>query len=986
MQGRPATSEAEEILKEIQEFLQIQQAAALSEPVADVFTSKQKLSESVNLNDFYDVPESSTKGRVVTVFLCGTCSNQNDHSNPRFFAGENVSHTFTITQGRNHIDKIIVDGPGSGEKDANALWIPYRPYSDASGQGLGSGINERIEHILTVLKNQPARALSPEDQLVSNELQKINKEQPIYRVNIVGWSRGAAAGITLANRMANDEQLKHIEVNMVLLDPVPGAGVAMVFKNKLPETVKNCYVIYAEDERSVFFNPVIPDCPAGCTYVPIIMPGGHAQVAGDDADHEGKTIEGANLRDVGIVSRYMMQHVLQHLGTKLDQNKMSKMTLKELLSHYKGIEQNRPYYKQAAQRVPYVKLNQLMGQTRKVIEGNSNLTNQYFSDVRARKFPAHDDGFLDYTHHRLDVVTKQATQFVNELAKVIDERLNRLEPLTASDMDQFLNRIKMYDELKDSPLLCRAISEELQSRYKTDDLLNLDHRCHLHVELIMYAGGLVRELAVLHARKLGIERMKSENGDSFKRLRSQADAQAEQSLMQLGSLEMLSRDMDTRKTDYIGTNQDFILQYTHNISRTKKILENAQLSEVKSELDAIANSVSQFNLQCDEFAITNRLNMDVISEQTSELNPQINLGETVAALAQFERRLADLEQKRRELNKIGSAIRQNLRSISPNITDISEQRETLNILIRRLASTRLKLEVKQESSEQSDNIANAMIVNLDQLVQQCDVLRSAINRNIETVDAALKERSCITSSANVAVERLEACKAEEEQRLQDLMLLEHGLSEQQRRFAETKTRLQRMAVSANGCTAYARAYYMDDIGRMSIELKNIKASIDRTVEHYNELNNISMIDPVDPDVAKSISDLNAAAIKQTIAVKTQLVNLLREEHNRICPDLGKWISSNDYDKTNEKLRAISEALSQLRSAQDFNEISNIAHGLLQSRAITRSRRHFDGLLNTFSIFGNGSSLKLRIENFIRQNKLTQPVDIGLADEYRANLL
>jgi hypothetical protein len=284
-------------------------------------------------------------------------------------------------------------------------------------------------------------------------------------------------------------------------------------------------------------------------------------------------------------------------------------------------------------------------------------------------------------------------------------------------------------------------------------------------------------------------------------------------------------------------------------------------------------------------------------------------------------------------------------------------------------------------------MANAMIVNLDQLAQHSDALRSAINWNIEKIDAGMKERSGIKSSANVSVEFLEACKAEEEKRLQDLIELEHGLSEQKRRFVETQTRLQRMAVSANECTARARGNYMDDIARMSIELKDIRANLDRTVERYYVLNNsMSMIDPVDPDVARSISDLNTAAIRQTITMKKQLMNLLHEEHNRISPDLGKLISSNDHDKTNEKLRAIREALSQLNSAHDFNGISRVAHGLLQNRAITCSRRHFDGLLNAFSIFGKGSSLKLRIENFIRQNKMVQAMDVEVPEEYRAHLL
>lgn len=277
-----------------------------------------------------------TGGRLVTVFFCGTCANSTDHTNPRYFAGENVSHAYHATEGEPLIDKVIVDGPGSGEKDNAALWSKYykRPYDANEGTLLAYGIEERINHVLAVLKNQPTKAINELDADGRAAHEKLKSAAPVTEVNIVGWSRGGGAAIEAANRMHRDPALKHIKVNLILIDPVPGLFLTKADNRSLSPNVKSCSCIYARDERSFGFSPVIPDVPPDCKFMATFLPGGHAQVAGDENDHAGDPIPHVLLRDVGIISRFIMHQLLTFHGTRLKKEKRLNLTLQDAVRHY----------------------------------------------------------------------------------------------------------------------------------------------------------------------------------------------------------------------------------------------------------------------------------------------------------------------------------------------------------------------------------------------------------------------------------------------------------------------------------------------------------------------------------------------------------------------------------------------------------------------------------------------------------------------------
>lgn len=443
-------------------------------------------------------------GRTVTVFFCGTCSNSDDYKNTvRYWDGENVSHTFSITQGKEYIDKIIVDGPGSGENDIHKLWVPYNkgsgdPYPAWGGIARGWGISERIDHVLAVLKNEPTVEIA--NELGKQAHEELKTAKKIRRVNIVGWSRGGAAAIATAARMYNDPLLKEIEVNLILLDPVPGAGSSCEENRRLTPNVKNCFCFYAMDENSACFSPIIPDVPEGCHYHVTFLPGGHAHVAGDESDHAGVLLDrtlGIHLRDVGTISRAGIHQALHLCGTKLDKEHVIYLTLKDLTELYEKCKTKAKYYKLVAQRVSYI-FSQVFGSTRKVIHGNTHWFNQELDNVVKERQLNHDPNYIDHIHERFVRVVNEAT------ATFVDPVYEYLQPLLESEatlhfssiyptIEGYIQKIRL-----DEPLIYRAISEGMQEKFQENDLLDLNLRSDSEQHLKNYLKHLVRGLVDSH--------------------------------------------------------------------------------------------------------------------------------------------------------------------------------------------------------------------------------------------------------------------------------------------------------------------------------------------------------------------------------------------------------------------------------------------------------------------------------------------------------
>src|SRR5690606_9525046 len=108
-------------------------------------------------------PTTTEEGRIMTIFFCGTGSNSEDYNNYKsYWSGEHVSYAYHISEGEEYLNKLIIDGPGSGENDINDLFVEYnngtnKPYPPELGTGLAYGMDERKLHALAVLKNEPTR-------------------------------------------------------------------------------------------------------------------------------------------------------------------------------------------------------------------------------------------------------------------------------------------------------------------------------------------------------------------------------------------------------------------------------------------------------------------------------------------------------------------------------------------------------------------------------------------------------------------------------------------------------------------------------------------------------------------------------------------------------------------------------------------------------------------------------------------------------------
>ncbi|MEM6613526.1 MAG: hypothetical protein AAF652_14950, partial [Cyanobacteria bacterium P01_C01_bin.72] len=303
---------------------------------------------------------------VFTVFFCGTGSNSFDVKHPSYPMGELVSTLASHHEGKEFVDWIIIDGPGSGNLQEDDKWVKPGNYSQPRGAAFGSGWEENVAHAIAIIKGNsdwkrvrltkkewtklkeanvgigdwewsrriydyPGRRITPQDL----QMQKVKllrpRELPEF-VNIVGWSRGGISCHMLANAMFNDPVLKNIPVKILTFDPVPGPGNFQEHRTTLKRNVREYIGIYARDERSLGFTPCVPQF-AQRTQVKILpILGRHATLVGNPAiDGQGGQ---KLLFEPGILVRDFAEKTLTTWGTKLKESKANEILL--------DIDQDRP--------------------------------------------------------------------------------------------------------------------------------------------------------------------------------------------------------------------------------------------------------------------------------------------------------------------------------------------------------------------------------------------------------------------------------------------------------------------------------------------------------------------------------------------------------------------------------------------------------------------------------------------------------------------
>lgn len=456
----------------------------------------------------------SFNGDTLDIFLCGTSSRKEDaHNYEKFFLGENVSRTFHILLEEEFVSKFIVSGPGSDSKGVEELLAEYPKsgYADRDGRIFAYGMKERIDHLFNVIKiltTGDASFLKESIQVQRCELiaklLAASKLIKLKRLRIGGWSRGAAGATTLTHRLYNDPKTRHLVSALFLYETVAGLALSNKSNRTLPPTVNVCYVIYVADERSVGFNCIIPHHHPGTILIPIVLPGGHAQVAGSQNDHKGlmTDIPNADITGVGLISRYIMQNLLEFHGAKFNAKKMSALKLSDLCGLFDNIQRNRDSYYRIATRVPYT-VTQVAGNSRKVITGRA----KYFNKEMNLALPANvllndkKHTYLNSLHEALDLVARQAKIRIENFKNAYQAMLDNGSPVSshavidlltimcreeASAMNAFthLPTARKTQQL----LVIRALCEEFQQQFAPYDIRFTRVRFHQADKLIAYAN------------------------------------------------------------------------------------------------------------------------------------------------------------------------------------------------------------------------------------------------------------------------------------------------------------------------------------------------------------------------------------------------------------------------------------------------------------------------------------------------------------------
>lgn len=336
---------------------------------------------------------SENKTLTITVFMHGTCSDDSDYRpDPEtYFEGELIS----ALRENVHTEKHLVDEEGVGSAEYHLKPVDSRfyflrklfgtlfrkgndNYFAFEQIGLGYGVEENVDE--AVKKIQAIK-------------EKHKDKYSQVRINIAGWSRGAASAIELANALYEKKETRQHEVNILAVDPVPGFSRTNRSNAILNENVKKCFWISAKNEHSFGFSPVYPDVVSSkhTQLLPAVFPGHHATLVGNRGWRfiESKNKLGiVSFPQVGKVIRWLSVKFLTENGTKFkDEDKYFKWSLSadELesnLTQIKTDDQNGEYKKFEQEAYTFRQFSsRFFNSARKVIIGIKNWFNQTFSDI-----------------------------------------------------------------------------------------------------------------------------------------------------------------------------------------------------------------------------------------------------------------------------------------------------------------------------------------------------------------------------------------------------------------------------------------------------------------------------------------------------------------------------------------------------------------------------------------------------------------------------
>ncbi|WP_158156109.1 hypothetical protein [Pseudomonas sp.] len=338
-----------------------------------------------------------------TVYFCGTSATHFDSHNANYWNGELIATLASNTLDREFAHWIVVDGPGSGNLQADNLTVESTDHPYA-GVAFGKGWETNVRHALNMIKGQfewqrekltaeryqtlkkagipiedveikgsfwsrvydyGDRKVTPQQlqQQIVNQFRKGGKIPA--KVNIVGWSRGAVSCHMLANAMLADPALKHIPVNIFAVDPVPGPLNFQPERVTLGPNVREYVGFFARDERSKGFACVVPHTDGSTKTSVFPLPGRHATLVGNAA------LDGVAgpkvLAEPGMVVRHLAETCLRRWGVSLA--KCLNLTKDELVRAHAIMYQHDGMFTEMRKH-SYTKVTESQGPDRAISYGN----------------------------------------------------------------------------------------------------------------------------------------------------------------------------------------------------------------------------------------------------------------------------------------------------------------------------------------------------------------------------------------------------------------------------------------------------------------------------------------------------------------------------------------------------------------------------------------------------------------------------------------
>lgn len=289
-------------------------------------TPQENVLEGSLLSEQFDLMaslqrEQPTTKRVINVCFLGTGSSIDDsdldrkETLERYPNGEVIS---AIAQDLQQIgaEVMVFNGAGYEDRNASQAYNERKPWSFAADAVTGFSMYHNVDDAVLRISNMlTRRSTSPELTETYTQALQLAAIDESTIINIFGWSRGAITALMCASTLYDcstvpglelfPELLRKAQVNLFLIDPVPGPGNSCVANSYLQPNVRECKVYLAQHERSEFFACIVPTpAPGNSTTVCDIqfMPGGHATLSGSVTNHAGTEI----LKDMAVAEIGML--------------------------------------------------------------------------------------------------------------------------------------------------------------------------------------------------------------------------------------------------------------------------------------------------------------------------------------------------------------------------------------------------------------------------------------------------------------------------------------------------------------------------------------------------------------------------------------------------------------------------------------------------------------------------------------------------------